>query len=624
MKVKITLLSAEEPEIRRMTLENHPDFAEFERKVSELFGKTTGTFTFHWKDDEGDIITMSSDEEFQEAMKSATEETLRINLRRIEDHSKLEEGMKFDYNPSDEKDKMIPEELGPRRWERRRRHWRGLGQGHCPLPFRRFRQTEQQLRNDQPLSEKKMRRCMRRKIEGRERFDRPGSSIDQYRAGCGRHREKGSQFQEGDQNPMSSEACREKPGTWCHWNGNNWRRRCNLRSARHFRKRLDEAYMAHVSCRSRRRNREIFKEFCQGRKCCRRANSAPPTRLYERNLYESEMIMRGKGKRCRRSTSVPVCSREIGDETLASSRCRRRRYRNGKLWLKFKVNRFPNPFTDSASGEEKGHLRRRCKSYRRRAAMLANEESRNANRSATQEPEISELVETMTIEDGEENTKESEARASISNNCERKRKCRHRRHCDKDGGRDENKQSGETNKRKYHCKRRCGHKRHLTESHETFEKNQENAEQEDPVEAKRQRKCRIKASHRCREMERDDATRCRNSRTKEHGKGVLTLKVRVNDDMKMRPQKLARKLYRILNQYSTDCQENEPRGRRYRQESLGIPRDHDFERQLRRMLRRQGCRRERARFLSPEFPSNVGKDFASSGPRRIRPRDCPW
>ncbi|XP_062610056.1 uncharacterized protein LOC134271859 [Saccostrea cucullata] len=624
LKVKVTLMSAKESEIRRTTLENDPDFAELERKVSELFGETTGSFTFHWKDDEGDLITMSSSEEFQEVMKGAAKETLRIFLRRIEDQSKSEGGMEFnDDNPGNEQDTLTPEEYGTRSWGSRRRYWRGLGQGQGPLPLRRFRKAEQHPENDQSLSERRMRRFMRRKFETRERFDQPRGSIDRFRSRCGSRR-----------NAMPSEDCLEKTGSFCRWNGNYWRRRCNQHSVRHLKERLDDAYMARGSCRSRRRNREC----CPRRRCCKRANSAPTTRRFGRNLNDFGMMMRGK--RCRRSTSVPVCRQEKDDEIQVSPICRQSRFQNAKIWLKIKEDGSPThvceSFTDSASGEEKRCHRRRCKSYRRRAAMLGNETSKKVNDSASknkhdEEPGISELVETMTIEEDKEGTEESDAGTKTTEEgkegteerdtgtgVSRRRNCRYRRHRGEDDETDENNQSEETKKRKYHCKHRCGRKKHSGEAQETPAKNWEMNE-EDEMEAKRQRKCKIKVNHQS--MDRDGSTKCRN--TKEHGVRILTLKVRMNDEG-MRPRKLARKLVRILNQYSADCQENRPWGRRCGREFRGRPRGNDFERQIRRRLRRQRCRQGRVRFLSPEFPGNVEENIACYGPRRIRPRDCPW
>ena len=49
MKVKVTLMSAVEPEIRRATLENNPDFVNFKKTALELFGEIGTEFLFLWK-----------------------------------------------------------------------------------------------------------------------------------------------------------------------------------------------------------------------------------------------------------------------------------------------------------------------------------------------------------------------------------------------------------------------------------------------------------------------------------------------------------------------------------------------------------------------------------------------
>lgn len=49
MKVKVTLMSAVEPEMRRMSLGDNPDFDEFKKKVSELFNETDAELLFQWK-----------------------------------------------------------------------------------------------------------------------------------------------------------------------------------------------------------------------------------------------------------------------------------------------------------------------------------------------------------------------------------------------------------------------------------------------------------------------------------------------------------------------------------------------------------------------------------------------
>lgn len=50
MKVKVTLMLAVEPEMRRMSLGDNPDFGEFKKKVSKLFNDRTDTeLLFQWK-----------------------------------------------------------------------------------------------------------------------------------------------------------------------------------------------------------------------------------------------------------------------------------------------------------------------------------------------------------------------------------------------------------------------------------------------------------------------------------------------------------------------------------------------------------------------------------------------
>lgn len=49
MKVKVTLMSAVEPEMRRMSLGDNPDFGDLKKKVSELFNETDTEMLFQWK-----------------------------------------------------------------------------------------------------------------------------------------------------------------------------------------------------------------------------------------------------------------------------------------------------------------------------------------------------------------------------------------------------------------------------------------------------------------------------------------------------------------------------------------------------------------------------------------------
>lgn len=49
MKVKVTLVSAVEPEMRRMSFGDNPDFGDLKKKVSELFNETDTEMLFQWK-----------------------------------------------------------------------------------------------------------------------------------------------------------------------------------------------------------------------------------------------------------------------------------------------------------------------------------------------------------------------------------------------------------------------------------------------------------------------------------------------------------------------------------------------------------------------------------------------
>lgn len=49
MKVKVTLMSAVEPEMRRMSFGDNPDFGDLKKKVSELFNETDTEMLFQWK-----------------------------------------------------------------------------------------------------------------------------------------------------------------------------------------------------------------------------------------------------------------------------------------------------------------------------------------------------------------------------------------------------------------------------------------------------------------------------------------------------------------------------------------------------------------------------------------------
>jgi hypothetical protein len=276
----------------------------------------------------------------------------------------------------------------------------------------------------------------------------------------------------------------------------------------------------------------------------------------------------------------------------------------GKLVLKMKIKGMRQHDCESSEGFERKCLKRRCKSYRRKAMMTGD---RNDVTSATyqkddREPEISELVETMTIDDikiddGEER--------DILERRERKRACKHRKSDDKDDVTDENTNSEKTKKK---CLRRrkgeddkadgaTGPQDESAQGHEDAEGNGS------PLEGKFRRRCKAR----------------------EQDFGILTLSVGMNGDLKIKPRKLARKLYRLFNQYSTDFQEDMPYGVRQGYEEFKGCRGRDSERQFRRMLRRQERRREKARDLDPDCPPrSCWGGVRAPRLRKMRRRDCPW
>lgn len=77
-------------DIRRLSLDAVPSFQELESLVAELFGPTLGKFLLKWTDEDGDLITLSSDSELAEALKlakNAPSKTLRLSVHRLEQPS---------------------------------------------------------------------------------------------------------------------------------------------------------------------------------------------------------------------------------------------------------------------------------------------------------------------------------------------------------------------------------------------------------------------------------------------------------------------------------------------------------------------------------------------------------
>ena len=76
---KITVKAEFEGDIRRIAL-NANNFLSLQKLISELFGLQQGTFSIKYKDDEGDLITLCTDEEFAEGLRCAKDNILRLNI----------------------------------------------------------------------------------------------------------------------------------------------------------------------------------------------------------------------------------------------------------------------------------------------------------------------------------------------------------------------------------------------------------------------------------------------------------------------------------------------------------------------------------------------------------------
>ncbi|XP_048780254.2 uncharacterized protein LOC125683287 [Ostrea edulis] len=611
VKVKVTLMSASEPEIRRITLENDSDFSEFETRVSALFVESSGTFKFHWKDDENDLVVISTDEEFQEATKTIGDETLRIFIQRLKDCSNILAGRKveFDNNPDVLKTEMTAEEFRPRRWERRYGLGRfGRGQRSLsPAPFMRRRRCQREVSEQQPSERRMWKRMHRENVDG---FDKPWKNIHGHRSGCGygRQQKRALRCNDGDHHQIPNDVCPENVGH--RWSRDEkGSRRNHRRFARYLRQTLDSELMTYENCRSRVRNREN-----RWMKSCRRAKSAPTTRFYGRNRAGCGKILHGEGRRCRRSASVPPQERGRKPETLGmpvgKRSCRRHRHQMGKIVLKMTIKGMRQHDCESNAGLERKCFGRRCKSYRRRAMMIKeqNDDTSTIHQKYDREPEISELVETMTIDDSKS---EEQKERDVCEKRERKRACKYRKSDEEDDVTDENTNS---EKEKKKCRRRHRRKDESDGATGLQEDSTEGQEDTggngDPLEGKSQGRRRAKE---CQRSMRDETTaRCKKNGD-EHDFGILTLTVGMNGDLKIKPWKLARKLGRFLNQYSTGCQEDEPLGIRRGHEEFKQYRGRDSERQYRRMLRRQGRRREKARDWHPEYPSNHWSGIGAPG-----------
>eukprot|EP01091_Cochliopodium_minus_P012374 TRINITY_DN3732_c0_g1_i2.p1 TRINITY_DN3732_c0_g1~~TRINITY_DN3732_c0_g1_i2.p1 ORF type:complete len:393 (+),score=173.19 TRINITY_DN3732_c0_g1_i2:55-1233(+) len=78
-ETKINLKIKLGEEIRRISL-NEKSFIGLQKQIKEIFGLKEGSFTFKYKDEEGDLVTISCDEELIESFQSIKGNLLRIEI----------------------------------------------------------------------------------------------------------------------------------------------------------------------------------------------------------------------------------------------------------------------------------------------------------------------------------------------------------------------------------------------------------------------------------------------------------------------------------------------------------------------------------------------------------------
>lgn len=602
LKVKVTLMSAVEPEMRRMSLGDNPDFDEFKKKVSELFNETDTELLFQWKDSEDDMITMSSEEEFQEALKNISDGLLRIFIKRMNADctNGLKEGNVDHENSYFRMNMDSDTDVRPRVWERRL----GRGKG-CGIGWRSFDASPARRRG---CSERREWRRMRRALKFSERFDKP-------KHGCRRFQRRDAIKHEDRRNWMSSDDVFPEGGMEEYrWTD----RSVGCRKIRRCQRSLD---MSTDGCRqSRMRKRENMYEMARGIKHCRRANSAPPARFYDENVTRCGRRMRKGFEQARRCRSASLPPRERSSAFSAGS-CRRQRFGYPKrtFLIKLKVknvqNRGYGSDDESGCNRERKCLGRRCKSYRRRAMMEAEKVKENVDAPVTPEEDMEPRMNTLSLnDDGLDDDMQKDQQDGTG---KRERRCKRRKHTYQEDGEEENERP---ERRRGNCHRKCRNK---------YERNGDGSQpQENTSKEKNEIECSDQErSERRRQMrEYRRALREKSGAECSHtsGKGdrsyhkYVTLKV--NMDRNMRPKKLARKLFKIFKQ-ETDMDGETPNDEErnhghedWSRKDFDWPRYHG-------MRRRQARGFRRFRAMQPEFSR---RDVGGFRPRGWYRKDCPW
>ena len=266
---------------------------------------------------------------------------------------------------------------------------------------------------------------------------------------------------------------------------------------------------------------------------------------------------------------------------------------------------------EQSNGKE-GCLGRRCKSYRRRAIMRAYHDSDMNNTSVLpgeiSEPEISELVKTINLED--DSNEEEMQRFPDDGNEGRKGRCRHRNQDNNNTDQGEEGRSGRTTRK---CRRKYGAQNeslgdNATEYQQTptvgWEEENEN---ESSLEEKRERRRRRKEYRRAM---REESASGGHSDDNSERRCWRSLTIKVGMDGKVKPRRLARKLCKFLNQNEIDLNGYQPDENLKTMRGKGCRRGFD-----RRCREAHGCRGFRS------SPPNYSRYY---GPRPWRRRECPW
>ena len=400
----------------------------------------------------------------------------------------------------------------------------------------------------------------------------------------------------------SSEDYPREQGHERHWSRNT-RGRIRRCPSPHFRR--------NDGCRFRMRKRELKSQSLY---CNRRAGSAPPLRNCNSRYARCKRRLHGLERRveCRRSASLPALGRS---QPCFLEKCTLKLHGHPKRKILLRFENVPthrHRSEDGLSNGKEGCLGRRCKSYRRRAMMRANHDSDMTNTSVLpgeiSEPEISELVKTINLED--DKNEEEMQRCLDDGNEGRKGRCRHR---NQDNNTDQG-EEGCSEKTTRKCRRKYrAQSDSLGDNATEYPPSptvgrEEEIENESSLEEKRERRRRRKEYRRA--MREEGAFGGGYSDDNSERRCWRSLTIKVGMDGKVKPRRLARKLCKFLNKNEIDLNGYQPDENLKTMWGKGYRRGFD-----RRCREASGCRGFRA------SPPNYSRYY---GPRPWRRRDCPW